>query len=163
MATKTEIATAHHEAGHAVAAWHLGIAVRMVMVTGDRSLGYLGRMVHAPISTQLAEALEAGAVSPAQRQRVEGLVMMMLAGELAERRHRGRANHLGASEDRAHARSLLTLITADPDEESAYLSWLFIRARNLVEAHWPQITAVAAALLEQGTLTGRELRALLEQ
>jgi hypothetical protein len=51
------------------------------------------------------------------------------------------------------------------DEKQArpFLEWLRIRAAQLIDRYWRQVEDVAAALLERQTLSGKELRQVIQQ
>jgi hypothetical protein len=86
--------------------------------------------------------------------------MVAFAGGIAEARFRGRKNRVGAKEDRLWAFDLASSLCGDDRETSAYLNWLFARARNLVLSSncWPGAERLAAELLARQTLNGREAR-----
>jgi hypothetical protein len=42
------------------------------------------------------------------------------------------------------------------------LRWLQVRTEGLIETNWPEVEAVAAALLERGTLKGKEVLAVIQ-
>jgi len=51
-------------------------------------------------------------------------------------------------------------MTSEPDETSAYLEWLRIRAKNTVTSRlwWPCVESLAESLLELPTLNARAAR-----
>ena len=65
--------------------------------------------------------------------------------------------------DAARANHLVAQVSGSDDEASAYLEWLNRRTRNLLclPAYWPAVEALAAALMEHKTLTGRQVRELI--
>lgn len=56
---------------------------------------------------------------------------------------------------------LLLAVTAE-EEARAWVALLEVRARPLVGRYWEEIEAVAAALLEHGTLSGPDVRHQIE-
>jgi hypothetical protein len=39
-----------------------------------------------------------------------------------------------------------------------YIRWMWVRTEDFVDLWWPQIEAVAVALLDHSTMRGREIR-----
>jgi hypothetical protein len=46
---------------------------------------------------------------------------------------------------------------------SAFLKWLDLRAKALVEEHWPAVERLANELLKRGEVTQDEIAALMKQ
>jgi hypothetical protein len=63
---------------------------------------------------------------------------------------------LAHASDAAQAFTLATEMCADEEEVDALLAWLYVRTTKLLAFHWPQLEAVANALLERRRLTGEE-------
>lgn len=98
------------------------------------------------------------------RRRLEPRIIGMLAGVIAERRFTGRRhNCAGATHDLHHADDLaLRCVGGDPGPVfTKYHAWLWEVAKGWVESQWPQIEAVAAALIEREILTGAEIREII--
>jgi hypothetical protein len=83
------------------------------------------------------------------RERIEREVVCLLAGFAAERKFTGRRNHVAANADTRAATDLAAYACGTVDEVSAFLAWLSIRTRDLVEVHWLAVVAVAEALIER--------------
>lgn len=151
-------ATAFHEAGHAVAAFYSGLPVHKATIVFDREHATLGHVRHHnPLHR--APELDIYEMTPNVKDRMERLVVVCLAGAIAERRHAGRASRAGASEDHHQAAGLaLHLAGGSGDGATLLLRYLDWRAHNLVKARWPEIEAVAAALLEHKTLGRKGIR-----
>jgi len=135
------IATAHHEAGHAIVAYSFGWPILTATVSqGDGLLGYV--RVDAPDSTT---ALQAAAFK--------------LAGLLAEAMLTDGTdtNEVGAWSSDLAAVHLLA--------ESAKDETLRTRAITLASAtlkrRWPQVKQLATALIDRLTLTGTDVAKLL--
>lgn len=159
--TKALIATAYHEAGHAVAAYHFGVRVKSVTIqpTDDS----LGAVIHARLDRRTAEMVEYGSITPGGREKVERMVVIVYAGGVAERQHKGRHNHRGAQLDYSTVINYIDKLSGSPEQTEAYLRWLYIRTVDLVtNVLWPEIEVVAQALLEYRTLSGDELRQILQ-
>jgi hypothetical protein len=93
-------------------------------------------------------------------------ITMLLSGQLAERRHAGRWNHVGAGPDWREASHLARSVTRTDAECNALLKWLRLRADSLLEHLWPSVEGLAAAFLSEKTLTperAREVYALAQR
>jgi hypothetical protein len=85
--------------------------------------------------------------------------VVLLAGGVAEKRATGRWSHIGARADREKAADLaISTQGGGGPTTDAYLRWLGRKAEDLVAVRWTEIEAVAAALLVQKTLTGKQVR-----
>lgn len=153
--TKALISTAYHEAGHVVVANVKRIKIKKVTITPDED--YLGVVIRQMIEKRVRDGFEFAGVTPAMQVRVESFIMMSLAGGIAERKYRGRANHRGSGADYDTASRLALDATSSGEEATAYLKWLHIRTEQLVSNHWDRIEAVALALLERQTLTAADV------
>lgn len=141
-----------HEAAHAVIAWKL----RLLHKSGASIIPtdhYRGRIV--ALRGRGGDPLLSNADSA--RLRVERQVMLALAGMEAERKYTGRP----AQRYRENPKSdwniaidnLSTICWPSSDAFPVYRKLLRIRTRDMVEFYWPQIEAVAAALMKHKTLT----------
>lgn len=90
--------------------------------------------------------------------------MTFLAGTEAERVFLGSARG-NSDHDRACAVDLAMYASGDEAETSAYLDWLRCRTRNLLANGLMRlhVEALAAALLEHGHLSGRQVRAVCDE
>jgi hypothetical protein len=81
--------------------------------------------------------------------------MICFAGGLAQERFTGAYNADGAERGRFDAYDFASRRCSSHDECEAYLNWMLIRTRNLVNhpMRWEQICALAAALLKQKELS----------
>jgi hypothetical protein len=145
-------ATAHHEAGHAVAAVTFRRSLREVSIEPDgHSLGRVEqrpRPVHQP---------EHGEVPAWVRRTVNADIVVAWAGPLAEERLVGSYDHVHAEHDLDRMFDHAMVVTLGHTQEAlAYVEWLRWRTVRLLHepGFWPQVEAVAAALLEHRTLTG---------
>jgi hypothetical protein len=59
--------------------------------------------------------------------------------------------------DRRQASELALAVCGTGESATAYLAWLYIVARNIVDGRWSAIERVAAALLQSETLTGEQV------
>lgn len=159
--SKQLIATAYHEAGHAVAAHFLELPLRRATIVPNEEEGTAGHVLYRPLPQRLREALAYGRPTPAQRVRAENQVISAFAGPIAERRYYGRRNLVGASSDYQQIADFLFALSASDDEVTAYANWLEQRAISLIETRWRAVEAVATALLERQTLSGSEVQGVI--
>ena len=124
-------ATAFHEAGHAVVALALGGKIKSVEIGSEP----LTHCLHRRGTTHAA--------------------VVALAGGLAERRAEPWGLSWGDRIDRQCAREVAErLAPADP---LGQLQIFLDQAEALLDRHWREVEAVAAALLRRGKLTGQEI------
>ena len=150
--------TAHHEAGHAVAAWWLGQLRKgdYVTVIPDPKTGSLGHLRNPP---RFISEMQNSGRGRATLQ-AEKFVVGCLAGNAASCRHRkmkARRHLAGGRSDRKQAVTVLSHL-ASGKELTAYLYLLQLRAENLVTRFWPEVEAVAQRLLSEKTLTSEQIR-----
>jgi hypothetical protein len=95
------------------------------------------------------------------RKRLEALAISFLGGEAAEERFRGRRNRRGSENDWSNAIDVLSWM-AGPEEQGAYLEWLWQRTRAIfmVPIWWKFTEGIAARLLEHRTLDAKALNDL---
>ncbi|HEX3345555.1 MAG TPA: hypothetical protein VHS09_13320 [Polyangiaceae bacterium] len=142
MAKNELAATAHHEAGHAVASVILGHRFHYVTIEpGDGNLGH----VLYPASDRRFRPDESW--TPIAERRVRDAILVMLAGYIAEAKFTGRNNWLGSRGDRDGAADLAMRACGSTEEVNAYLAWVDARARSLVRVWWRRIERLAHALL----------------
>ena len=126
--------TAFHEAGHAVVARAMGSRVRCVRI-GAEPLAHCAHRASAPVA----------------------MAVTYLAGALAERRV-SPIGPWGASIDEKMALEACARFADEPDKAIPVLRAL---AQALLDARWPQVEIIAAALIARGRLTGQEIDALI--
>lgn len=148
------LATAYHEAGHAVVARYLGVEVLSVEIHDDNS----GVCRHVPLQADLELLPDEDA-----RRIVEPRVVIYFAGQLAEARFLGQHPETfdGHEIDDESAIDFALFLCRSEDEAAAYHRWLFERARNFVNMSWPFIEDVAAELVESRHMTGEEVGAAM--
>ena len=159
--SKQLIATAYHEAGHAVAAHFLKIPITKVTIEpDDDSLGHVRRK---NLPRPVYEALRSGGLTLHMIDKIERNIIMPLAGGAAERRHRGRSNYVGSWQDRDRVVDFVDRLSASGEEASAYYRLQLVRARGLIESKWYAVEAVAQALLAATTLTGEDVKRIVHE
>jgi ATP-dependent Zn protease len=151
---KGEWDTAYHEAGHAVAAFFLGLRIgrKRVTVIPDKVKQTLGA---THVLSQLRERPDVS-VSTRTHVQIENRAVVCMAGDIAEKKFRP-GRHYGGQTDLKHAFNLLESISRSDEITEARLNVAILEARSLVELRWREITAVANALVERKTLTAEQV------
>ena len=145
------VRTAYHEAGHAVAAFELGVPFREVSIAATTdSWGYL---LSTPLRLREPDVYT---MSPRTRDWLERRIIVGLAGREGNRLLTGRYDHRGAGNDYQQALNLTLHIVDSSEEAEAYLGWLAVRARQIVQAQHrrPLIEALVEALMAEQTIAG---------
>ncbi len=158
LISQATVATAFHEAGHAVVG--LKLSGNMPRKTSVIPVGgSMGRIRNCPWPRSFRPEKT---MTPLTRVRIEDEITVVMAGSAAERRFTGRANHLGARDDLKAARVYARLVAGDDAQGvAAYIEWCRFLARRAVEQNWDQIARFARRLADAGELEGRELEAAL--
>ena len=171
--------TTYHEAGHAVAAVTLGIGLVSVSIVPDEARDSCGighcrtdglwavRRFRMEARIALAKcdadppALDEYVWSGA-RNRAEKYWMLALAGCFAEAEHARRRDAVFPSDDDfAVVEDLAHWITFDPEERHDIAVRLGTTTHKLVNSHWPEIVAVAKALLQHTIQSGQQVRQIM--
>ena len=161
-------ATAHHEAGHVVAALHNGLKFVYVTIISDEQQGSFGHVKIRGVDKSIYERFKFGALTDRRRMDVERHVITMLTAGAAEARFRGRRDYVGAGKDREDAAELARSrrvggASLVPLEK--YLDYTQEVAMCFVadNRNWNNIHAVAKMLLghPQHTLSQREVRTVM--
>lgn len=144
-------ATAHHEAGHAVAAWRFGMRFKHVTLkAGD---GTLGQMLRGRSPKWFKPDMDS---SDRTRLRAEHDIIVSFAGQVAECKFLGRRPRFGMEGDNQSALNMATYFCSSMSSAEAYLNYCFLTSRDLVNSHWREIEAVAEALLDRESLSHEE-------
>lgn len=144
-----DVATAYHEAGHAVVALALGRPVEKVSIKpDDRRLGWC--------------AFRKGLYG-ARKDVIEAHVLILLGGIAAEARKTGRYGWDEAAQDFRDLRSL----TRPPNERHAerFERRMLDKTEHLLDRPglWPAVEAIAAELLSRTAISGRAARHLFAE
>jgi hypothetical protein len=155
--------SAHHEAGHAVAAVAFGIGFDRVSVVDDGDT--LGRIVLDQKWPHLQPGFNPD--DPDDRRIAENWIVLALAGEFADTYHSGRTASVtpGARWDFRVAEVLAERLFADAGEREAFLNEMLCRAHRFVSEplRWRQISAVAARLDQLRELDRRQVGQIMDE
>ena len=150
-------ATAFHEAGHAVAAWRLRIRLHgaTIVPTIDAS----GQVEYANplrgINLELDNSNRA-------RLRSELLMMVLLAGPEDQRQYSPRSwRSCHGGYDFGKAADLALNFNGYEDAANAYVRWVEIRTRYMINDLWWAVEKVAGALIEQESLSGKQIKRII--
>jgi hypothetical protein len=148
---RTRLEIAHHEAGHAVAGFHLGDLITEVWI--DDEEGATKRP-----NTEVFDDL-----SQAQlRERVETELIICWAGPEAERRFNPKCCKMAASDRVRFDWVCSTVVGLSPKDKREWKRDTRRAAREIVTREWVAIEKVATSLFERGRLTGEEVAQLIE-
>lgn len=146
-------ATAYHEAGHAVAAWRQKVAIKSVSIERDDDSH--GRMLFESFRVPNLETVSG-------RDWAERHIIVSLAGPLAQRRFRpSSARGWHGKGDYRTALDLTYELQGSAELCTAYLDWLQILTKALVDSNWQHIEAVARALLDKREVSGNDVVSII--
>jgi predicted trehalose synthase len=133
---------AHHEAGHAVVAWRLGIPIVELTIRNRAGHGELARGLAAIEEERGQTAMHVAAA------------VFFLAGQCAQMKWDLYCFAEGCEPDRAAARF-------HADALAGELKTYEDQAASMIARDWPLVAELAAALLERSTLSGFEVNRIL--
>jgi hypothetical protein len=143
--------TAHHEAGHAVASWWLGVKFKYVTVTpAAGSSGHLKPRYPKWVQPDADS-------SDRVRLHIERCIIIVFAGQLAEAKFRGKRPRYGMHGDNRQAVDMASYRGGSTKTIEAYLRYCWCASEDLVSMRWCEIQAVAGALLERKTISYEEV------
>ena len=149
-AVDSDMATAYHEAGHAVVA--VALRMRVGSATIEPAGDYLGR-VQTPLTDAQLETIEFGD----GRGLIDRHIACLFAGSVAEARVTGHVNHDGARQDYDTAFCFAFQFASYQET----LDRGHAKAGDLITEHWAAVAAVAEGLLASRTLSSARLRAII--
>jgi hypothetical protein len=139
-------ATAYHEAGHAVIAWHFHLRFKHVTINpGSDSLGHVLLGHPKWFRPDIAS-------SDRIRIHAERHIIVDLAGQIAEEKFLGKRPRYGMQSDNQNAVGLAFRIGGSEETVDAYLKYCWCAARDCVNVRWKEIESVAAAVVDGETL-----------
>lgn len=150
------LATAYHEAGHAVVAVLLGRSVHKVTIAPGQMFAGV-RLGACEIGKGRARA---------SRDWLEDEVLILLAGMVAQSQLTGDYCRNGAAQDLAAVRRLLEQARATNERQLERLEQRMIdKCEHLLadEAACKAVESIAVELLKKTTISGRAVRHLVEQ
>jgi ATP-dependent Zn protease len=149
--TPTEIATAYHEAGHAVMALALGRHVQRVSIQPNHLR--LGRC-----------ELKKGAFRPA-KDAIETEMLILLGGLAAEARHTGQYAYGGAAQDLRGVRTLAQMRASSPRQAERLERRMLDKTEHILDQPgvWLAAIRIAEELLRSTIISGRAARHLFDQ
>jgi hypothetical protein len=160
--------TAHHEAGHAVAAVVLKRRISYVTIIAEGGDdGHLGLCRLGDLPT-LREYLD-GTTELADRARKQGerdltrSAIISAAGPAATFRHRGGAevwDDPGLIADRNATTGCAAWLAGSSDGASLLVDRWHAEATKIVQEHWTAVCSVAEELLRERVLSGQRVRQL---
>ncbi|QVM94734.1 MULTISPECIES: hypothetical protein [unclassified Pseudomonas] len=171
--------TAYHEAGHALAFWWNGLAIRRVTVR-TRAEALIGPMVDLRGNLQAVKGLveadylvplpafEPPGIAehlPSMIELIERDLLNCFAGPVAEAIYRHSADDrfltTSGAGDLRRAHELIALLPARQVAQAGPMA--LGRCHSLLRAYWPVLRVLAERLREQGVLDGETLIELLCQ
>jgi len=137
-----DIATAYHEAGHAVVALAHDRPVHRVSV--------LPNQLHLGVC-EFRKGVQRGSVDFVEQE-----ILISLAGMVAEARHTGKYHRAAAGRDLRHVRTL-ALQRATEKQLDRYERRMLAKVENLLndDATWAAVENIAAELMKHGQISGR--------
>lgn len=150
------IATAYHEAGHAVMALVLGRPVERITIVPGKT--------HAGISTAGRCQIQKGRFRPSKDE-LEDEVLILFAGMAAEAQVTGEYSTGGAVQDLRAIRRFVESRAGGQRQVERLERRLLDKTEYLLSdsATWQAVQLIVGQLLEHQTISGRTARHLLEQ
>lgn len=150
------IATAYHEAGHAVVAHSLGRMIQKVTIKPGRSAWGQSRLGVCELQKGRSKA---------SRNQREDEVLILFAGMVAEARHTGQYCPEGAGQDLALIERILCDQVGTVKQHERLHRRLLDKTEHLLhdDQHWRAVELVASELLEKETIRGRTVRHFFDQ
>jgi hypothetical protein len=151
-----DLATAHHEAGHAVAAWQRkGLkAVRDISIEPRENYAGFSRS-ESLLKRRDPELDSTGAT----RDRLEDQIIVCLSGKVAQQRfNRHSVRDYHSRSDRQGAILLAGYVGGEGQLLEAYLRWMNLRTEAFVSWFWPAVADLAETLVDRRRMTGKELQ-----
>lgn len=145
-------ATAYHEAGHLAVACHYRLPLATVTLHAhDADEAH----VHHPLPIEHS-------ATPAADVNFDtlNLITSLLAGGIAEEKYTDALNVDVAEQDYEEAWRLAIEVADTEHAAEALLNWLTIRAEQDVTRLWNEVTAIAAQLIETGTVIPQQVHDL---
>ena len=167
-----KLAVAYHEAGHVVAAYHIGTGVLSSSIVANKALGSLGHTDLSPLLkdcydyrvairswAQKCDSWERG--QEKAREEVMNEAMLLMAGPAAQKLFAGDCPYEVWNGDAN--RTLVRCLESSSKHTEALLEEAAERAKSLLQCKWPLVKAVASALREHERLNSEQLAKIMQQ
>ena len=154
--TRQLAAVAHHEAGHAVAAFHVGMETKALSIVPENY-----RLSRGYFADKYVSSLEAGALIGDIQIRHENYAFVCLAGPWAQREFNPKGfRKVHAVNDRHQAIGYLGRVRNDNESLELYFKRIDLEARDFVQDKfkWGVICHLAGIVLKQREMTGDQVR-----
>ena len=149
--------TAFHEAGHAFAAWMLGIKFISVTIKPGPH-GSLGHIKFGPYPKWFNPSIDSSDRAQALAHRH---IVALMAAQIAESKYLRKTVTEGMGADNTHATDLADCFVSSHEALQAYLHYCSIAARDLIIPRFKAVKLIADVLLERKTLTYREVAKIM--
>ena len=153
--TQLEV-SAYHEAGHCVAACLVRKRFRLVTVIPKKE--YLGKFV--------PDKLARMDIASAEVKSCKAWIFIGLAGLVAENKFASpnKINKLPSSHpDLDTITDIADRLCWSSEERDAYLNFMWVRTRNIMEKYWKAVQAVAQDLVNRKTLHYKETQQIIKK
>jgi len=151
-----ESLTAYHEAGHALASELYGQVLTRVEIVGDSEHSGTTLALRFPSDP------DEGQTSKATLEAVENQLRCVLAGTVAEAMISGREGWDETSEDLEVAVRLAMKLVDDCEDVLPLLEDVRADLEEVLRKHWASVKSLADELVRRKSLSGAEVRQILE-
>lgn len=145
-------ASAYHQAGHVAVALHYALPAAPVTLHAEQAYGAHD---HPPLPVTSDSQTR-----PDASFETLNVITCLIAGGIAEEKYTDQLNTDVAEQDYEQAWRLAIEVADTERATEALMDWLTIRAEQDVTRLWNEITAIAAVLIETGTVTPEQAREL---
>jgi ATP-dependent Zn protease len=150
--------TAYHESGHSVIARVLGVRVKRVSIVSCER--YRGIVIHEKVILGNSPEYDD---SPRTQRRIENKIRMAVAGNIAQKIYAPRS-HNRSWVDYEEATAWALHINNGHDEAArAWIKWLELDVKRMLESRWEFVEAVANELLKAKTLNADQFEAIWQR
>ena len=151
-----ELLTAYHEAGHALASELYGQVLTRVEIVGDAEHSGTTESLRFPVDP------DEGGTSSASVEAIENRLRCVLAGTVAEMMVSEREGWAESSEDLEAAVRLAMKLVDDCEDVLPLLEDVRADLEQLLRERWSAVDALADELVKRKSLSGAEVRQILE-
>ena len=151
---------AHHEAGHAIAAFHVGMSSKPIRIVSE-SEGIGPQNTHTYFSDKALDDLGGKEITGDLQQRIEKGAFISLVGPWAQKKYNTKGfRKVHVKNDYQAAMKLLSYVRKDEEVLEHYFRMIDLEARTFVEDKdkWGLICHLANVFLNQPIMAGDEVR-----